>query len=57
MKSGAGVLSGEDFYEPQFLPLLISSKTPTSLMLTSTVAVKEKTTIKSQNGVAVVQTM
>ena len=57
MKSGAGVLSGEDFYEPQFLPLLISSKTPTSLMVTSTVAVKEKTTIKSQNGVAVVQTM
>ena len=57
MKSGAGVLSGEGFYEPQFLPLLIPSKTPTSLMVTSAVAIKEKTTIKSQNGAAVVQTM
>ena len=45
------------FYEPQFLPPLIPSKTRTSLMATSAVAIKEKTTIKSQNGAAVVQTM
>ena len=56
MKSGAGVLS-EDFYEPQFLPPLVPSKTQTSLTATSAVAIKEKTTIKSQNGAAVVQTM
>ena len=56
MKNGAGVLS-EDFYEPQFLPPLVPSKTQTSLTATSAVAIKEKTTIKSQNGAAVVQTM
>ena len=41
------------FYESQFLHLLIPRETLTSLMATSTLAIKENITIKSQNRVAI----
>ena len=43
------------FYESQFLHLLISRETLTSLTVKSPLAIKEKFTIKSQNRVAMVQ--
>ena len=44
------------FYEFQFLHLLIPSKTLTSLMVTSALAIKKNFTVKSQNRVTIVQT-
>ena len=43
------------FYESEFLHLLISRETLTSLTVKSPLAIKEKFTIKRQNRVAIVQ--
>ena len=43
-------------YEPKFFHLLISRKALKSLTVTSALAIKERSAIESQNGVAVIQT-
>ena len=55
-KTGLQIDIFRRFYEPKFLHLLIPREVLTSLMAAFALTIKEKTTIKSQNGVTMLQT-
>ena len=55
-KTGLQIVKILRFYKPKFLHLLIPREVLTSLMAAFALAIEEKTTIKSQNEVTMLQT-